>query len=439
MTALLSRMEDFETFRLEAYNKSLLDYADCVSQVASNANQICSRLSLQTHDAVPSKQLADILKSIATNTLFDPTLYLDQYTILTSMRGDTAISTTTNHSAVDSEGFSIRPETEDIFKSPEQDNASKFKLAIQQEVIEEDVESKRIALHFVAAQLQSEASSLRKIPRTKTPSDLSNGSSRLEKVSPKVFNGAPLAPIPSETFDEVISTPQYSISIVETVNLYLNQGAVEKVLVTGEIHITVLNLGVPAPLKSKFVIQNVSELEKIVPNPTFVQPTGTIGEFELLMSHLSPYTNTPIPILKYQVADLNLGFPVIFKPMWKFSEGEANLLVQVELNELIASDQFIEFKLIAQVKADQIYAVQTEPIAVWDSESRTLLWNLNETKSTYLVAKIEATHLIPDTTRVRFHLQDCLMSKIEVVAPEINRSSKAIISGTYSAFNQKLE
>jgi hypothetical protein len=358
------------------------------------------------------------------------------------MRGDSEISRN-NPSVVDSEGYSIRPENDDPFKMncDDLENSSKFRVEIQKQVIEEDAESTKFALDTVAAQLQSEASSLRRVPRTRTGSGNSSVFGKPDAISPKHFTTA-LAPIQSEMFEDPTIMPQYSMHVIETVNVQMNDHIVEKIMITGELKITVTHTGLPTPSKCQFQIHNSSLLEKIVLNQSFVKHGDGEGAFELLMPAFSHYIHKEIPILKYQLLVPNADdvLPFRFKPMWKFAPSEANLLVQVcPKKQFVETFEASELHLVISVDAKEPVMVQTKPASSWDAELKTLLWELSGTDDQYFVAKLGTANLTPLNSSLRFKLKGGSVSRIHISATELTKYSSTVESGVYDAFNQLVQ
>jgi hypothetical protein len=304
-------------------------------------------------------------------------------------------------------------------------------------VIEEDAESTKFALDTVAAQLQSEASSLRRVPRTRTGSGNSIVFGKPDTSSPKHF-ASTLAPIQSEMFDDPSIIPQYSMHAIETINVHTNDNNVEKFMITGELRVSVAHLGLPTPSKCQFEIHDRSKLENIILNQSFVRQTNENGTFELLIPAFSHYINKEVPIMKYQVLVSNVDevIPCHFKPMWKLSPSEANLLVQVSQKEdLMTRFQISEFQLVISVDAQEHVNVQTKPPSHWDADLKTLLWELAGVNEQYFVAKLSSPNLNPLNSKLRFKLTGSLISQIHITASELTCFSRTVESGVYDASN----
>ena len=132
--------------------------------------------------------------------------------------------------------------------------------------------------------------------------------------------------------------------------------------------------------------------------------------------------------------------PLVYKPIWKLSPTDANLLVQLERRPaLLERFENSEIQLMILINIQDSATVQTQPVAIWDAESKTLLWNLKDINNDFLIAKIECPNVLPEKSLLRFILSGNLISKVEFQAPEILNITKMVQSGIFDSANQLIQ
>ncbi|KAI9685314.1 MAG: hypothetical protein M1822_004687 [Bathelium mastoideum] len=138
-----------------------------------------------------------------------------------------------------------------------------------------------------------------------------------------------------------LHSPGLNSSVVETVNVWFEQGAVTKAIVIGELALAYNPIDVYAPAQfgsDTIRLENFAILEKVAPNPTFIdQIPDKAGEYSV---NLSSITKTAVAF-KYQVrlddAVLGAHAPLLLTPAWKCEATQTSVILSYSLNPAFVS------------------------------------------------------------------------------------------------------
>ncbi|KAI8895212.1 Muniscin C-terminal mu homology domain-containing protein [Globomyces pollinis-pini] len=264
-------------------------------------------------------------------------------------------------------------------------------------------------------------------------------------------------------------------NIVETLNILESNGQVVRILVTGEISLTFNSIPLlKSDTKIPITLHNFQNLEKVGVNELFIEnqaipPAIDTGRYNIRLNSFIPFLRICVPVIKYQVNihehNQVLYTPIMVNPVWKFTGNEANLFIAYQVNSKFFSKFHTkEFKISSFVTGDGpsstniiISNVQTQPVATWDLDSKTLTWDLNETEEALrietpqnLVAKIElestsesSVLLPPPPLTINFTLSNSLLSDLEFDVQNTDSIDhnvyKSVISGTFGVKITSLE
>ncbi|OJJ35125.1 hypothetical protein ASPWEDRAFT_40290 [Aspergillus wentii DTO 134E9] len=300
--------------------------------------------------------------------------------------------------AVDSEGFTERPQTIDEITRAEREAAgleeSGMNLTIRDQPIFEDEDQAKQAMDDMASTLRMRAqqTGVRRnagtirgrrdvrntvfIPNVPAPGheipSLPSGSDAPSPASPGLL--AKHVTSPSTATDDHALSDTTSIrsshtlssitgpalhsdlheaglnaSIIETVSAWFSEGALTKSSVVGELALAYNQTPDSAVDKLRVRLDNFQVLEKVAANPHFVheapaQADEKRGEYTILLPSIS--RPSPTVAFKYQVhldpTNSSAYCPVIFKPVWNLEEFQASAIVFYSLDPSFASTVPVE-------------------------------------------------------------------------------------------------
>ncbi|KAJ3025723.1 UNVERIFIED_CONTAM: hypothetical protein HDU68_006773 [Siphonaria sp. JEL0065] len=399
---------------------------------------------------------------------------------------------------VDEEGFTIVPRNNalptwdspkkvDGFDSSDNEDsepgaeAVKMKVAIATDVIQDANPSD--ALNTVKSLAAALPISKRKTQNRQT---MGPGSINVEPISVPVSPTS--APIPGQSIP-LTAQPSYKINsiaafgsapvstpttikpivkvhgtVVETVNVLIRDGSIEKLLLTGEISVTLPQYhSLPGNSKFKLSIHGTDAFEKFVANETFATiytggPAGNGLEVDLSKLASLAGVGATTQLAKYQVhvADDDVDFyaPVLANPVWKCDQSTASLLLAYEYNnDLISKLNVGDVRILSTLgDGGDLKSAQMKPEGSFSQVRRSILWDIGSLNSSSdglatpnsddplkLIARIEtSTQATPGTVAIQFKSVGGLLSGIDIdVSDEnvvLNDVTKSVVSGKYVCF-----
>ncbi|KAJ3197397.1 Esa1p-associated factor [Irineochytrium annulatum] len=302
---------------------------------------------------------------------------------------------------VDSEGFSLPPANDFRWQPPnndsddEKDDASdpaapqKLKISIKSDAIEDSPDAALKTMQTLAATLQS-------MPTTKRrASERQNGALPEAKAKPldvplfaepQGMEEPLMAPMQPAVF-ATSPSPRISVdsNILETVNVIVHDGEIDKLMLTGEIKVS-LSEWFGDLQDTRLRIVNHPVLEKVVLNPNFATEPDAArpDEISLNTRALSQQPNASATILKYKVlvdaADQDAFAPLLVNAIWKSEASHVSILLVYQYNEEVRSriplkDVTFYVSLAGEL---QVGNVQTKPTGLWYPEKKALLWKVGD-------------------------------------------------------------
>ena len=275
---------------------------------------------------------------------------------------------------VDADGFAIKPENVDLFKSvkhkddddDETPSPSKINVAIKNEAIVEDEKLSHDVLQSVSTQLQKD--------RIRVNSEPIGGA--VKTTTPYPASLPPLTT--SSSVDDIEST----FYITETVNAHIHEGTLQNSLVTGELGINLFTL--PSPK----LIFDTTGLNNVILNKQFLNE-----DLQFNMESLKAVQGSSIVLLKYQVdCEIPLITPV-------FKEDLESMSILVDIKSTLNLDS-IKVSVGFETN-EEVGRVESSPVAQWDLDSKVLVWEVNG-GCERLVGRVEGKGLIPRPVQVEF-------------------------------------
>ncbi|SCV73105.1 BQ2448_7030 [Microbotryum intermedium] len=196
---------------------------------------------------------------------------------------------------------------------------------------------------------------------------------------------------------EHASSPGLRANIVETVNVLSKGGEVNRVMITGEVHLSHRSdSSATAASPLRFRIAQFDQFEKAAPNTKYISPVtgGSPGEFEVLPSLAAQHGSTVV-VLKYQVrigeGQEGRYNPLSVKALWKCEPTQTKLIITYKPNALPSGSpspfgedegdhaeplQDLEFSI--PISAN-VSTVQAKPaLAKWHADTHCLVFTIAE-------------------------------------------------------------
>ncbi|KFH67494.1 hypothetical protein MVEG_06226 [Podila verticillata NRRL 6337] len=244
-------------------------------------------------------------------------------------------------------------------------------------------------------------------------------------------------------------------SVVEKVHVHTQAGEISKMMVTGEIILTLENTKEdeelstePAPKRALLRLDQLQSLDKHIPNPAYLSNVqGADGcywvDLESLSAAVQQMNNVisthgqGIVVLKYQVKTdaeeaKQTMIPLLIQPAWKCEPHQTSLLINYKANvhcKLANSSsdptlsQLGELSFLAPVSGE-VANVQSRPTGIWNTESNKMFWDVDPVhlgpnpEPHKLLARFEMNPAAgasqPSATAVKFRVQGQLLSDLQV-------------------------
>ncbi|KAJ3327365.1 hypothetical protein HDU76_011938 [Blyttiomyces sp. JEL0837] len=436
---LVERIQIMDEARISNLKDSVTAYGSTLIGINNLLAEIGDRIVAATLSVEVANEITQFCTKFASG--FDGHQFLSDFSgtstpAKTSVAGPPVLPAP----VVDSEGFSIPQPSHsqwddalhkaDEVESPVDENAApKLKIALTTKVIEDNPDVALQAMKSLAASLQSAPTVRRKTqPSTseagQTEPDVSADASKglvnmVQSVTvaneptpfgfamaaqPLVnepseqltdddpfFGGAattsPSSPTAAAAFNATPSEIPLNALVRETVNVMIRDGSIEKMLITGEIWLSIAD-GAPSVEAGRTVdvaIANRGMLERLVMNDVYAQVSAT-DPTNAMTIDLGALAlgggGAPVPIAKYQVhtpeSDYELFAPLVVTTMWKCEESQTSVLIAFQYNsELQCKIPLHDVVVMVSVEGSgDTGGVLMKPNGAWNNERRMLVWNV---------------------------------------------------------------
>lgn len=207
-----------------------------------------------------------------------------------------------------------------------------------------------------------------------------------------VSNGS-MSNIGNTTLDSVSVGSGLNAYINERVNVVTNGRQVTKMMVVGEINVSLKDVATYGKVHLR--IDAFEQLEKAAPNPQFLQELGTDqpGEYTMDIASLAQHTATgssgKVTILKYQVHVPQHKYqeyvPFHVLPQWRCEPHQTSILINYSANpeSRLASTQDAATNATIQgvtmsteVTSSEVSNIMSKPSASYVAEQKRLFWRL---------------------------------------------------------------
>ena len=193
-----------------------------------------------------------------------------------------------------------------------------------------------------------------------------------------------------------LHVPGLSSSIIETVNATFESGKVTKGSVTGEVALAYTPNPARAsqPARETIRLDNFPILEKVAPNPAFVQDLShkdgldKKGEYSV---ELQPLSARPNVAFKYQLhtdstnqgAIVGTHAPVIVTPSWKLEDKQTSVIVSYALNPGFRSSGELTLNNVVfalYLEGAKTTQCQSKPAGTFSKDKAMIYWRFDELK-----------------------------------------------------------
>jgi len=181
--------------------------------------------------------------------------------------------------------------------------------------------------------------------------------------------------------------PGLNASLVETVSAWFEQGNVTKALVIGQVALAFNPIDLSSgPFGTESIrLENFSILEKVAPNPAFVdQAPDSPGHYTV---DLAKITKTSVAF-HYQVhlegENLASFAPIVLSPVWKTEATQTSVILHYSLNPKFelgdgASVTLQNVVLVLRLEpGSKATACQSKPAGTFSKEKGLIYWRLGE-------------------------------------------------------------
>ncbi|KAG0028705.1 hypothetical protein BGZ81_004494 [Podila clonocystis] len=279
-------------------------------------------------------------------------------------------------------------------------------------------------------------------------------------------NSAPTSPITALEASSADAPGQHGhtgkqawvASVVEKVHVHTQAGEVSKMMVTGEVILTLENTRIdeegsaePTPKRALLRLDQLQNLDKHIPNPAYLSNVqGADGCYWVDLESLSAAVQQMnsavstqgqgIVVLKYQVKTdaeeaKQTMIPLLIQPAWKCEPHQTSLLINYKANaqcklatSTSSSDsalpQLGELSFLVPVSGE-VVNVQSRPTGIWNTESNKMFWDVDPVhlgpnpEPHKLLARFEMNPTVgasqPSATAVKFRVQGQLLSDLQVM------------------------
>ncbi|KAN0065372.1 hypothetical protein ACQY0O_001208 [Thecaphora frezii] len=194
-------------------------------------------------------------------------------------------------------------------------------------------------------------------------------------------------------------------SFSERVNVIFAGREVTKVMVVGELSVSLRDVDASAKPTLHLRLDAYEQLEKAAPNPAFLEAVADKpGEYLLNVRNLFEQGSAPVVgggvqavVLKYQVHVSETRkaefVPLLVHAQWRCEAHQTSLLLNYQANprsRLVTSSSSSsasgavvpatvqDLQMAVQIQPTNVTNVMTKPTGTWSAESKTMFWKLNQ-------------------------------------------------------------
>ncbi|PWN45477.1 hypothetical protein IE81DRAFT_344781 [Ceraceosorus guamensis] len=193
------------------------------------------------------------------------------------------------------------------------------------------------------------------------------------------------------------SAPGLRAAVTETVNVIFDGRDIQRIMIVGELSVTLKDIGTTEPLHLR--LDAFEELEKAAPNPAFVQSIpDRPGEYRLDVASLVSKGGAGV-LLKYQLhvseSRKRDYVPLDVVAQWRCEQHQTSLLCNYTpntTNKLLASgidgmpnevvaSTLQDVSFVATIQPSNVAGHMSKPVGTWSAEHKRMFWKLDHTEA----------------------------------------------------------
>ena len=203
---------------------------------------------------------------------------------------------------------------------------------------------------------------------------------------------------PGNPFDAGAAAQGLRASITETVNVIFAGGAVSRLMIVGEVAVSLRDLASTEPLHLR--LDSFEQLEKVAPNPAFLQPIGVDrpGEYRFDVGALLAQgggSAGQATLLKYQLyvseSRQREYIPLDVTAQWRCEAQQTSFLCNYSPNaqSRLATEAAVDgtaaelqdVSFVISVQPSSVTGQMSKPTGNWNAEHKRMYWRLDEALS----------------------------------------------------------
>lgn len=183
-----------------------------------------------------------------------------------------------------------------------------------------------------------------------------------------------------------LSSPGLNTSIIETVSAWFEHGIVTRSVVIGEVALAYNAADFTSPFGTETIkLENFSALEKVAPNPAFLNQTADgSGEYTVDLRGI-PRTTVAFKYQIYTPEPTGAQAPLLITPAWRVEPTQASAILSYSLNPAFAlngrtSVTLSNVVLILHVDTAgaRPASCQSKPVGTFDKSKSLIYWQLGD-------------------------------------------------------------
>lgn len=208
--------------------------------------------------------------------------------------------------------------------------------------------------------------------------------------SQSIVSSGSMSQMGNVSLDANSLSPGLHATITERVNVLFSGHEISKMMVVGEVTVSVRELAAKGPVHLR--IEAFEQLEKAAPNPAYLKPVGgnteKAGEYLMDVGAILSQGGRKATLLKYQLHVSPNRWkeyaPLNVTAQWRCEERQTSILVNYSTNSeaktsLASSTAAIQdVSLSVDVTSPTVSNMMSKPSAVYSSEQKKLFWRLTE-------------------------------------------------------------
>lgn len=183
-----------------------------------------------------------------------------------------------------------------------------------------------------------------------------------------------------------LGAPGLNSSVIETVSAWFENGVATRSVVIGEVALAYNPADFSSPFGTETIkLDNFSGLEKVAPNPAFLNQIGdNSGEYTVDLKGI-PRTTVAFKYQIYTPEPAGAQAPLLITPAWRVEPTQASAILSYSLNPAFALNgrtsitlSNVTFILHVDASAGKPSSCQSKPVGTFDKNKGLIYWQLGD-------------------------------------------------------------